>query len=146
MVAWNLGILQLLCQFDHPDWNLDWARETLSFIKVLDQLQERYSNVKDVLGIDPHTKDGEDMYSSTAKKLTWIRTFFEGRLGKADVCVESRAPDVPNFDLPQDTEFIDFIDGTLICADNNSSSDQSNSRMFTSGTFGKVSKRNADRD
>jgi len=136
MLAWNLGILQLLCQFDHPDWNLDWAIETLSFIKVLDQLQERYSSVKDALGIDPHTRDREDLFSSIAKKLAWIRTFFEGRLCKADGNAESRAPDIHNFDLPQDAEFIDFIDGTLAPREDTlsflspPSSDKSKTPMF----------------
>ncbi|KAF8850712.1 hypothetical protein BDZ45DRAFT_751428 [Acephala macrosclerotiorum] len=50
---WSLGVLQLLATFEHPDWNLEWARKTISFTDILDKHAKKFTQVKSVLGLDP---------------------------------------------------------------------------------------------
>lgn len=75
--TWSLGVLQLLTTFKHPDWNLEWARSTISFTDVLGKLSEKYGQVKAALGLDPHTPIGEDVFSHSGRRMSWMKTFFE---------------------------------------------------------------------
>ena len=75
--TWSLGVLQLLTTFDHPDWNLEWARSVISLTDILDQLSEKYSQAKTTLGLDPHTSDPVDIFSHSARRIAWMKSYFE---------------------------------------------------------------------
>jgi hypothetical protein len=111
LLTWNLGVLQLLSTFEHPDWSPEWARENLSFTGVLDLLYKRYSTAKGILGFDSHTELGEDIFTKTAKKICWMKSFFEGRSSGPSVIAESAGPEITEItDLPQAAEFVDLLD------------------------------------
>ena len=78
---------------------------------MLDGLYQHYSKAKSVLGIDPHTKAEEDMFSNTAKKIIWMKSLFEGRCGPEGI-TPSRAPNIemPDMDFVNNNEFIDLLD------------------------------------
>jgi hypothetical protein len=75
--TWSLGVLQLITTFEHPDWNLKWARSTISFTDILGRLSDKYAQVKAILGLDPHTPIGEDIFSHSARRTAWMKSFFE---------------------------------------------------------------------
>lgn len=75
--TWSLGVLQLLTTFEHPDWNLEWARSAISFTDVLGKLSDIYGQVKSTLNLDPHTPVGEDIFSHSARRMSWMKSFFE---------------------------------------------------------------------
>lgn len=113
LVTWNLGILQLLSTFEHPDWNPEWAQTTLSFTEVLALLAERYGKAKNALGFDPHTDAEEDIFSNTARKMLWIKSFFEGRNCGPSGIVETDSVEAPIIEMPdfmQGAEFVDLLD------------------------------------
>lgn len=112
-LTWNMGVLQMLSTFDHPEWNLAWMRESLSFSEVLQHLVDRLSKVKEALNFDPDTTEGLDMFSQSAKRLAWIKTFIDtGTIGRAQPH-DTRDPDpAPSdmLDLPSGGEFMEYMD------------------------------------
>lgn len=75
--TWSLGVLQLLATFQHPDWNLEWARSTISFTDILGTLSDKYAQAKATMGLDPHTPVGEDVFSHSARRTAWMKSYFE---------------------------------------------------------------------
>jgi hypothetical protein len=113
LLTWNLGILQLLSTFDHPDWNPEWVKNSITFTGVLELLYERYSKAKEVLGFDPHKNAGEDIFSIISKKLLWLKSFFEVRHSGNSGGGESGSVEMQNDmvgEFPQGTEGIDLLD------------------------------------
>ena len=95
-LTWNMGILQMLSTFNHPDWDLTWLRETISFPDLLGKLSSIFSEVKAALNLDPDTTERLDMFSQSARKMGWIKMFVEkGTSGVADRDRESRASAAP---------------------------------------------------
>jgi hypothetical protein len=111
-ITWNLGILQLLSTYEHPDWNITWVRETISFTGALGQIGEQFSQAKAGLGLDPHISEGEeleDIFSVTGNKMLWMKAYFEGKYRAAG----SDAPNITIQDGLNDAfgeDFADFID------------------------------------
>lgn len=108
--TWSLGVLQLLATFDHPDWNIEWARETISFTDILDQLAKRFAQAKTSLGLDPHTTVGEDVFSHSARRIAWMKSFFEtdGAHARSNPLPPCSIPDdAPDFPQGIDMDFMD---------------------------------------
>ncbi|KAG4443063.1 hypothetical protein IFR05_001459 [Cadophora sp. M221] len=102
-LTWNLSILQMLSTFDHPDWNLAWLRESINLPELLGKLSVRLLEAKTVLDLDPSTEERLDMFSQTAKKMSWIKMFVEKAIpGVPAQEGGSRAADIPL------TEMFDF--------------------------------------
>ncbi|KAF4631881.1 hypothetical protein G7Y89_g6243 [Cudoniella acicularis] len=97
-VTWNLGILQLLSTFEHPDWDLTWVKETIDFTELLGKLAGRFNQGKEVLGMDAYTTDRVDIYSHIGRIFAWMKTYFEGQPGHNH----------NNFDLSNAGGFVDF--------------------------------------
>lgn len=107
----SFGVLQLLTTFNHPDWNLEWAQATISFTDTLGRLAENYSKVKMTLGLDPHTPDGEDIFSHTGRRMLFVKSFFEGEDADGQSQREQHVPNVaatPN--VPTGDGNVDFMD------------------------------------
>ncbi len=107
------GILQLLSTFDHPDWDLTYVKNTVSFTGTLDKLTERFGQVKFVLNLDPHTTEPLDLFSKTSKKSAWVKAYFESKnrkaTGEADISMDfSLGP----ADLAPSYDHMDFLDDT----------------------------------
>jgi hypothetical protein len=102
----------LLSTYEHPDWNITWVRETISFTGVLGQIGEQFSQAKAGLGLDPHIPEGEeseDIFSLTGNKMLWMKGYFEGKYRAAG----SDAPNITIQDGLNDAfgeDFADFID------------------------------------
>lgn len=77
-LTWNLAILQMLMTFEHQDWDLNWARSECNIYEILDQLADRYSRARYVLGFDTHTPDERmGMFAQIYKKISWIKSALE---------------------------------------------------------------------
>ncbi len=110
-LTWNMGVLQMLSTFEHPDWNLAWLRDSISLSDVLGKLAGTLSSVKATLNFDPKTSARIDMFSQSSKKMSWIKSFIEK--GIIEQGSESRVPEASvgdMFDLPSGGEFMDFMD------------------------------------
>lgn len=107
LLAWNLGILNLLSTFSHPAWDLVWANETISFGSVLELLSSRYSEARTVLGFDSHNHDSEDMCSHMVKKLQWVKASHESKFG-----ITAGTAQTDNLE-PSDLEMPDFMESLL---------------------------------
>ncbi len=102
----------MLLTFDHPEWDLNLARENLSFSGVVDEIVERYSRAKSALGIDPHTSEGLDMFSQTTKKFQLIKSSFESIEAGENTKI-SHTSQIPNNDalgFPSNGDLTDLID------------------------------------
>ncbi|KAH7346194.1 hypothetical protein BKA65DRAFT_272691 [Rhexocercosporidium sp. MPI-PUGE-AT-0058] len=112
-LTWNLSILQMLSTFDHPDWNIAWLRELISLPKVLGKLSTILFEAKAALDLDPSTTERLDIFSQSAKKMSWIKMFVEKAIpGMSSQEGESRASEVPineMFDL-NGGEFMGYMD------------------------------------
>ncbi|KAL2059766.1 hypothetical protein VTL71DRAFT_10150 [Oculimacula yallundae] len=109
-----LGVLQMLSTFEHPDWNLDWLRETISLPDLLGRLSVRLFEVKAALNLDPGTTDRLDMFSQSAKKMGWIKLFVEKTIpgftaAQAKEARSSHSPSVEVYDFNGD-EFMGYMD------------------------------------
>jgi hypothetical protein len=118
-LTWGMGILQLLTTFEHPDWDLAWVRETISFVGMLHRLAGRYEKAKEELGIDPHTPQGDDIFSQSTHKFRVLAETFEN-LAKLARDTPRTEPQVPptmtdfaisgdGMDLLDDTWMRDFM-------------------------------------
>lgn len=108
--TWGLGVLQLLSTFDHPDWNLEWARATISFTDVLGKLAAHFGQAKVVLRLDPHISAAEDIFSRSAGKMTWMKSFFENEgssAGPRPIASCSNPNNLPGLPLANDMDFMD---------------------------------------
>ncbi|KAH6714240.1 hypothetical protein BKA61DRAFT_576209 [Leptodontidium sp. MPI-SDFR-AT-0119] len=112
-LTWNMTILQMLSTFDHPDWNLAWLRESISLPELLGKLSARLLEAKTALDLDPSTEERLDMFSQTAKKLSWIKMFVEKSISGVPVQEgESRAPDIPLTEMFEfnGSDFMGYMD------------------------------------
>jgi hypothetical protein len=100
----TLGVLQLVSTFEHPDWDLSWVRTKMSFTGTIGMLAERMEEAKATLGYDRHTSERIDLFSEGAKRLTWVKACFEGKI---------TAPSQDLRDTQESTDFRD-IDSTLL--------------------------------
>ena len=86
----------MLSTFDHPDWNTAWLREQISLPEHLGKLSGTLLEVKAALHLDPGTTERLDMFSQSAKKMSWIKMVVEKAIpGMSSQEVESRASDIP---------------------------------------------------
>jgi hypothetical protein len=109
-ITWNLGILQLLSTFEHPDWNLTWVKETISFTGVLGQIGEQFIQAKQGLGLDLHTSEGDDIFSMTGNKLVWMKAYFEGKYRSAEFDAAMATNEDGLNDTTYGEDFMDFLD------------------------------------
>jgi hypothetical protein len=67
--------LQLLSNFDHPDWNLAYVRETIDFFHILDRLLECFRMLKQAVG----GLEGE-MFERSAMKMRAVQEYIQARM------------------------------------------------------------------
>ena len=79
----NHGTLQLLSTYEHSDWSLAYVKQTLCFTDILEIMAERFSQAKFVLNLDPHTAEALDLFSHTASKARWMKSYFENKYSKS---------------------------------------------------------------
>ncbi|KAH7410579.1 hypothetical protein BKA64DRAFT_357833 [Cadophora sp. MPI-SDFR-AT-0126] len=114
-LTWNMGVVQMLSTFDHPDWDLAWLRQTISFPELLGKLSSTFSEVKAALTLDPNTTERLDMFSQSARKLGWIKMFVEKAISGVPVHSEtSRGAEIPftageMYDL-NGSDFMGYVD------------------------------------
>jgi hypothetical protein len=75
---WNIGTLQMLSTFEHPDWNVAVVDEGMNFLAFLKNLANTMSMVKSAAGYDSHTSEGLDFWSLGVKGMTLVQGYFEG--------------------------------------------------------------------
>jgi len=105
-VTWNMGILQLMTTFDHPDWSTTFAKQTLDFVGVIEELAKRFSEVKSAIGYDSHTADDLDIFSQSAKRMATIRVYFVNRAAN----ISEQPPEDTRIE-PVNVEMLDFASG-----------------------------------
>jgi hypothetical protein len=101
----SMIILQLLCTFEHPEWNLTRVREVMDFNKLIDRLTACFNKVQ----TEPGCED-MDLFGRMAKKLGYMRDYVEAR--SADQ-YRDQVPEPRGNQAPQNTnagEFTDFLD------------------------------------
>lgn len=69
-------VLQLLCTYNHPEWNLAEVREVLDFNKLLNHLKISLERVQ----YEPGCED-IDIFTKIAKKISYIEDFLATKLG-----------------------------------------------------------------
>jgi len=67
-------MLHALSNFDHPDWNLRYAREIVDFDMVLDCCIERFERTATIN--DP---GGENIFTRSSRRLMQIRSHLESK-------------------------------------------------------------------
>lgn len=75
-----LVALSRLSSFEHPHWDVKLARETCSFSTILDQVIDRFANVKAAANLDGGIRDDVDIFSSNARRITAIKTWWNAKL------------------------------------------------------------------
>jgi len=69
-----LVVLQLLSSFNHPEWNLNFVRETLNFKTLINRINEKFESVKTVPGCEETV-----VFSRISTKLRCIRDYIEAK-------------------------------------------------------------------
>jgi hypothetical protein len=72
--------LQVLSCFKHPDWNLEYSRQTLDFSSVILSFADRLEAAAIALGLDEYLPDGRDILSSCAKKGRAVEEYCRVRM------------------------------------------------------------------
>jgi hypothetical protein len=71
----SIAILHNLSSFEYPGWSLDYVRETIDFVTVLDQVSGRLDSVKTLAGYE-----NLDTFSPTVKRMNRVKLYVEGKL------------------------------------------------------------------
>jgi hypothetical protein len=104
----SLMILQLLSTFDHPDWNLNYVRDTIDFMEVMDKIIARF-----------HKVEGE-IFERTAAKMASIKAHIQGQMSAPVAKDGAGGPDLLNgqdlemgnwepFDFTDESWFVDML-------------------------------------
>ena len=114
---WNMGTLQQLSAFEHPDWNVAIVNEAMNLLDFLRNLVNTMSMVKGAAGFDPHTSEGLDFWSMNVKCMSLVLGYFEGTVPYPEndpgdpSTQDHRDIETPNFStFPPGVEFMDFTD------------------------------------
>lgn len=114
---WNIGTLQLLSTFEHPDGNVAVVNEAMNFLAFLKNLADTMSMVKSAAGYDSHTSEGLDFWSLSVKGMTLVQGYFEGTVPYPEndpggpSRQDHRDIETTNFStFPQGVELMDFMD------------------------------------
>ena len=94
----SLIVLQLLSNFEHPDWNLVYARETIDFMEVMDKMIGMFSKL-----------DGW-IFAHTTAKLARIKAHIQEKwavdvVGPGPVSLSGE-----DADMGRTWEPVDFLD------------------------------------
>ena len=101
----SLILLQLLCTFEHPEWNLSHVEEVMSFNKLVDRLIDSFNAVQQEAGFED-----VDMFGRMAKKLCYLRDYTEA---KSTDPYKAHVPEPGSNQAPQRFnagDFTDFLD------------------------------------
>ena len=79
--------------FEHPEWDPALVRETLDFSLILDEVEAKFSRVKDEAGLDCGGSDDTDPFTLFATRLRKIKMWWDITVGNATVL-----GDVTSFD------------------------------------------------
>jgi hypothetical protein len=96
----SLAILHFLSEFESPGWSLDYVRETIDFVTVLNQVSERLDSVNKLVGYENF-----DTFSPTAERLKRIKLYVEGKLDS-----ELASSKDPELNTPLDSGMIPRTD------------------------------------
>jgi hypothetical protein len=114
---WNIGTLQQLSAFEHPDWDMAIVNETINFLDYLRNLVNIMSMVKSAVGFDSHTSEGLDFWSMNVKCITLVMGYFQGTVPYPEhdpgdpSTQDQRDIETGNFPtFPPGVEFMDFMD------------------------------------
>lgn len=98
-------VQQLLSTFNHPEWNLIYVREILSFSGLLDRLKENFEKVQNEAGCPDMT-----IFSSIATKLQFMKDYLEGKLTEDYRSTGLEPRDNRELDMANTGDFMDFLD------------------------------------
>ena len=98
----SIFVLQLLSNFDHPDWNLAYVRETIDFMAVLDSMIERFNKVEGRI------------FAHTATKMASIKAHIQEKMAVDGVGPRPGSLSGEDADMGRTWEPVDFLDETWL--------------------------------
>ena len=104
--------LQQLSVFEDPEWDLNYVRDTLDFLWVLDELYARFEKAAAELNFDE-----EHVFPRTAKKMRLARAYCQERMAAPMSRTERGNSDYEDLPLLDDLWFQDVF-GMLECQPN----------------------------
>lgn len=84
----SLSTLYILSNFDHPDWNLTYVRETINYVLVLGRLIEHLERLNTLPGFEKL-----DMFARIAKGLNYVKGYVEGKMAGPTQAAVGHVPD-----------------------------------------------------
>ena len=79
-MAFCILALYRLATFDDPVWDRGLVRDTADLSLILEQIAEKSSQVKAVVGLDPGTSEDKDMFSGNARTIKAIKTWWDAKV------------------------------------------------------------------
>lgn len=96
--------LQQLSVFEDPEWDLNYVRDTLDFLWVLDELYTRFEKAAVELNFDE-----EHVFPRTAKKMRLARVYCQERMAAPTSTAQRGNSDYEDLTLPDDLWFQDVF-------------------------------------
>jgi len=101
-----LFTLYKLSTFEHPDWNLDSCRRTISLSDTLGKLGAQFEQASAVLGLDNHEYEKQDWFTRGAKHLQRVKDYWEKR-ETAELGEVTRINAIPAYPQMEDIDLLD---------------------------------------
>ena len=79
-MAHGVIILFRLLTFDDPLWDRGVARDTADLSQILEQLIQRFSQVRAAADLDHGSSEEKDIYSGNARFLSTIKAWFDAKI------------------------------------------------------------------
>ncbi|KAH8596656.1 hypothetical protein B0O99DRAFT_104002 [Bisporella sp. PMI_857] len=101
----GLIILQMLCSFEHPDWNLEYVHQTYDFGRVIDRCIEKFDLVNEV-----EDCQGNDVFVRSAARMKKIKEFIGlKRTGTGHEDLKPSHEPSLDFSYTGNNNYLDFI-------------------------------------
>jgi hypothetical protein len=71
-----------IATFEHPDWDLEMARQTVNPSIILNQIVENFSQVKDLASLDCGGNSIGDTFSEVSKRITSVKAWWDSKFGQ----------------------------------------------------------------
>jgi hypothetical protein len=105
-------VLYRLSTFSHPDWDLGLVRQTLDLSTVLEQLIQKFAQIRVAAGIHDDSRDENNIYCSTRRRFEAIKSWWDGR--GVPVAEPRRAGGVAGGDLIVGGEWMEAWDDSWL--------------------------------
>ena len=77
---------------EHPDWDLEMARQTVNSSIILNQIAENLLQVKELAALDCGGSSIDDLFSEASKRIGSMKTWWDPKFWHRQVSIGAEVP------------------------------------------------------